>query len=354
MDYNSLSSKLSSAAGYLVDEAAEMDFPKLASDSLTLLGSCDGLVCLSDYDKSSSYGADDICIWNPSTKEYKNIPTPPNSEHSNMDQGLYGFGYDDKIADFKLVRVAEIPKPVGSSDGCEDGSVMQILTSISDTSSEVKASWVSSHSVVQIYTLGSNSWRTCQCQDMPYYFPDGIKPGVLVNGALHWYAVDKREYYEAIISFDMTNEIFKEVARITGSMLHPVVCDYSIDYNNVSVLGGCLCILHKTYGVKVDVWVMQEYGVKESWTKKFTITQKSITETGRLKIVCEFQNNEIIFDTDTCLVYYDPNNNIDKRLRIHGASMYQGVEQYVTSIVTLGSGTYVEKPKTRKRKSSEI
>ncbi|XP_026423592.1 F-box protein At3g07870-like [Papaver somniferum] len=235
---------------------------------------------------------------------------PPNSENSNTDQGLYGFGYDDKIDDFKLVRVSEVHTPIDSSDGYEDEFVIQIFRSIPN-SDEVEVSWVRSESRVEIYTLGSNSWRTYECQDMPYYFYSGTKPEVVVNGALHWSADKKSEYYVAIVSFDMANETFKEVARLEGPMLHLVECDHhSIDSNSVAALGGCICILHKTYGVKVDVWVMQEYGVKESWTKRFTITLKSITETSDLEVICEFQNNEILFYTDDGLVYYDPNHNL--------------------------------------------
>lgn len=37
----------------------------------------------------------------------------------------------------------------------------------------------------------------------------------------------------------------------------------------VGVLEGCLCLLAKVDKVGVEVWVMQDYGVRESWTKRF-------------------------------------------------------------------------------------
>ncbi|XP_026409007.1 F-box protein CPR1-like [Papaver somniferum] len=194
---------------------------------------------------------------------------------------------------------------------------------------------------------------------MPYYFPRGVTPGVVVNGDLHWCADHRAgEYYEAIISFDTTNEISTEVAKLEGPMVHPVdsdsdtvtyldtngdtylVDDSDFNTNDVGVLGGCLCVLHKTHGISVDIWVMQQYGVKESWTKRFTITQKFITKTSHLRVVCEFQDNEILFETDEYLVYYDPKHNTAKKLRTRGAKMSCGAEKYVSTLASLGSGTY--------------
>ncbi|XP_026377555.1 F-box protein CPR1-like [Papaver somniferum] len=148
VEYNSLSSKLSSGAHNPLSEAVEMDYPIMPSDSFEILGSCDGLLCL--LDTSDPTSQNDIFLWNPSTREYKKIPVPPNFEDSSTIDGLYGFGYDDSIDDFKLVRVAEIYDSDSSDDGSGFGSGFGI--------------W----SAVDIYTLGSNSWRSCECHEMPY------------------------------------------------------------------------------------------------------------------------------------------------------------------------------------------
>ena len=39
----------------------------------------------------------------------------------------------------------------------------------------------------------------------------------------------------------------------------------------MGVLEGCLCLCYVYEGVLFDVWLMKDYGLKESWTKKFTI-----------------------------------------------------------------------------------
>ncbi|KAK8559720.1 hypothetical protein V6N13_016456 [Hibiscus sabdariffa] len=38
-------------------------------------------------------------------------------------------------------------------------------------------------------------------------------------------------------------------------------------------MGGCLCLIANRWGAYVDIWVMKEYGVKESWTKLISAKQ---------------------------------------------------------------------------------
>lgn len=47
--------------------------------------------------------------------------------------------------------------------------------------------------------------------------------------------------------------------------------DYGRDMSglDIGVLGGCLCVCAPFENVGVDVWVMKEYGVEESWNKVF-------------------------------------------------------------------------------------
>ncbi|XP_026435495.1 putative F-box protein At1g53550 [Papaver somniferum] len=96
------------------------------TSNFTIVGSCNGLVCLFDYD-------DTIIISNPIIKEYVILPkvTPP----SHIDERLLsrymfcGFGYLPKIEEYKVVRMYTLLK---ESDSIE----------------------------VDVYTLGSGSkWR---------------------------------------------------------------------------------------------------------------------------------------------------------------------------------------------------
>lgn len=52
--------------------------------------------------------------------------------------------------------------------------------------------------------------------------------------------------------------------------------DYGRDMSglDIGVLGGCLCVCAHFENVGVDVWVMKEYGVEESWNKVFSISSR--------------------------------------------------------------------------------
>ncbi|XP_026377635.1 F-box/kelch-repeat protein At3g06240-like [Papaver somniferum] len=345
IDYRSLSSKLlSSATCNPLGDSSEMDFPPRSANCRQLwgsyrkefeiiLGSSKGLMCL----RSKKPGYEDaICLWNPCTREYKTVPESPHnfrSSSTGVDIGLYGLGYDEENGDFKVVRVAQ----VDSRAECFDYSVDESETEVLE--------FGRSYSVYQIYTLGSNSWK--KCQTMAYKFHGELKSGVMVNGALHWWAIKRRDGYEAIISFDFTDEIFREVAIIEGSMKHPPGSFKAYENNNVGVLGGCLCVLHKTLD-KVDVWVMHEYGINESWMKHFTVTEESVLETTSLRIVCDFANSAVLFKTDDSMIYYDPNHETQRtrKLTVPGTDNLYGAGICEISLMPLYSGTYCEKIKT--------
>ncbi|KAM3289146.1 hypothetical protein P3S67_017433 [Capsicum chacoense] len=38
-------------------------------------------------------------------------------------------------------------------------------------------------------------------------------------------------------------------------------------FDKLAVLKGCLCMIDNPEGSRIDVWMMKEYGVEESWTK---------------------------------------------------------------------------------------
>ncbi|KAI9075267.1 hypothetical protein K1719_042768 [Acacia pycnantha] len=68
-------------------------------DYSTVVGTCDGLVCITDYQ---------ILIWNPSIRKYMVLPEPiltystVNGQHEGYQ--LFGFGFDSKNKDYKVIR----------------------------------------------------------------------------------------------------------------------------------------------------------------------------------------------------------------------------------------------------------
>ncbi|OVA20843.1 F-box domain [Macleaya cordata] len=294
------------------DDAVEIDYPfKSSRGYVKILGSCNGLLCVTTDTVNSI-----ICIWNPSTKEYKLISKPPFEINRNIDIA-YGFGYDFKIEDYKLVSIAR------------SGSV--------DVASKAK-----------VYTLGSNSWRNVETS-FPFNSLNWEASGVLVNGVLHWKRSNGIESNApvVIVSFDIADERFQE-------MTLPKCLHYNSDLV-VCAVGGSLCIVANSHkDLNVDVWVMKDYGMLESWTKLFTISQQSGIH--YLRPIQSFKNGEILFEAElsgslkSALVSYDPKHERATRiLKVQSILRWWDTVTYVGSLVSLNSGLKWSRSKKRKQ-----
>lgn len=95
-----------------------------------------------------------------------------------------------------------------------------------------------------------------------------------------------------IVYFDATEEEFKEVLNPNYESMNDLVVD---DLAGLAVLGGLLCVVMSKRESPTDVWVMKEYGVKESWTKLFVIPD----ELGDLylpdfELLCYTKDGEVV------------------------------------------------------------
>ncbi|XP_026409004.1 F-box/kelch-repeat protein At3g06240-like [Papaver somniferum] len=201
-DYNSLSSSTPITVN-------RIDYPfKLQADyAVDIIYYCDGLLCVCCGNKS--VGGHEIHLWNPSTNEYKKVPAAPRNLFHRLHLGVYGFGYDNNIDTYKFVRVMDF-----------------------------NGNYRSNSSKVDIYTLGSNSWKSIQ--NIPYFFEYHYTylQGVLYKGALHWHARSLDKHSNVLISFDITRESFGEVALPKEPLK-----DNKYDDVCTRVLGGRLCVL---------------------------------------------------------------------------------------------------------------
>ncbi|XP_026377669.1 F-box/kelch-repeat protein At3g06240-like [Papaver somniferum] len=214
--------------------------------SVHILGSCNGLICLatSNYPFGSDLGYR-ICIWNPSTREYKKILSDIEFKYRYR----YGFGYDQNIDDYKVVSILEdIEKP--------------------------------GYFQAQVYAIKSDTWTTIQ--SIPYLFPfRGIQfPSVLFDGALHWLGVTttKETNSEVIVSFDISNDRFRDVGIPEEAMTPPIGVSSGKNLGVVRLVRDCPCLAVRISCMCYVFWVMQDYGVKESWTKQFNIAQETIAK----------------------------------------------------------------------------
>ncbi|KAL4362268.1 hypothetical protein GQ457_04G024960 [Hibiscus cannabinus] len=204
--------------------------------SFHLVSSCNGLLCLRGT--HASFGL--ICIYNPFTRDYIELPKLI-AKHPSHHVGVLGFGLDATTDKYKVVEVLY------------KGITRRDFTSSSP----------SVESVVHILSVGSPTWRNLG--NFPFHFM-WQKSQVLVNGKLHWMSYpDKNNAANLIMSFDLADEQFQEVPM-------PDCISSDRDLHELVVLRGCLsAVSFDEENKELEIWVMKEYGVRESWVKEFSI-----------------------------------------------------------------------------------
>ncbi|XP_015162311.1 F-box/kelch-repeat protein At3g06240-like [Solanum tuberosum] len=114
---------------------------------------------------------------------------------------------------------------------------------------------------VDVYSTRMGFWRKLESISH-----NGTIPihhfGVFLNGALHWLA---GKYYcspSVIVVVNLTDEKFFEVPI-------PIITTTSLlRFYGIVALKGCLCVFgNRINENEIDVRMMKEYGVVESWTK---------------------------------------------------------------------------------------
>ncbi|XVF39336.1 hypothetical protein PTKIN_Ptkin01aG0026400 [Pterospermum kingtungense] len=169
-----------------------LDIPKELSHT-KLVDSCNGILCLLDGSQTHR----STMLWNISTGEYKVVELPYSWHQVNL-LTLYGFGYDSFNDDYKVVRIVQ------KETNCVSGSPSLITE-------------------VKVYSLKTNSWRSCE--ESPNY-----------------YILEKHHRIELLDNMERQK--------------------YNIA---LGALRGCFCAMATGFDNKVHVWMMKDYGVKESW-----------------------------------------------------------------------------------------
>ena len=148
-------------------------------------------------------------LGNPSTRLSKILPISPfsiNSVNKCLCLDSYGLGYDSSSDDKKVVSIAHYDYGSDFDDN-----------------------------IVSVYSLSISSRG--RIDDSPYIHTSyGPLPGIFANGALHWFASSfvGSNNSTVIASLDLTYENFGDV---------PSPVDDFVLFEELSVLGGCLCML---------------------------------------------------------------------------------------------------------------
>lgn len=267
--------------------------------------------------------SDPPVLWNIFSREYRVLPdcsTELQAPFESYGKTAYGFGYDSVNDDYKVVRIAEFRHKMSHI-------------------------WMASET--KIYGLKSNSWR--RIEDLPYPLP--FLRGnwrVHVNGVLHTLVEDPEDMDAAVImAFNVRTEKHSPMMMPPGIRIRGI--DVSLD-----VIDGCLSVVC-TSRYRVTIWVMKEYGVRDSWFKLLTISPPLIERNDFVKpLAYSRDRNRVLLNCDDKrLVWYDLGKKSVEEIDVEGLPFVFYAEVCVETLVTLNGGVEVKRKVLPKEKKKE-
>ncbi|KAK4424517.1 F-box/kelch-repeat protein [Sesamum alatum] len=300
------------------EQVLEIDIPfQPVEMSLIIIGSCNGLLCLSDTERFGTT----IYLCNPYIRRYRVIDHPitgvVGSSNPRNDSITLGFGYYDKTNDYKIIRV------VAPSDEHDD---------YLDLSSEHHE--IAQNTKVEVYSSIINSWKNVEVESFQWSMFD-VKSELVVCDSIHWKAFcrDTNKDVLVILAFHLGNETFQQIK----------LPNYDVDEEDwleyVGLYKGNLSLFlfhqvdhqHPWQEQCCYLWVMKEYGVDSSWTKTLTIT----VDPGIVRPLVFTRDDEMIFaDADQDLVVCHFDSSTAKIVRVEEKG-YLNFATYVDSLVLL-------------------
>ncbi|XP_059440355.1 F-box/kelch-repeat protein At3g23880-like [Corylus avellana] len=283
--------------------------------SISVVGSCNGLVCLHAYDTLK------VVIWNPTTRETKVVPESnlpifaPAGYYTHI-QGM-GFGFDAKTNDYKIINFDSM---------YECNSDIYFMKDVKEIIYQK-----------EVYSLSTDSWRKV---DGPQCFIVEDVPMTYITGMGSWLAyvdyVNQRDLF--VLSFDMSDEVFLKTLlpdNVNGQAL--LVLNESI------AMVALLPIDENWWEIGFDIWLLLKVGVKDSWNRLFTIGPSI----ARIHQPLGFWKNDTMFLTKIDsgqLFLYDPSTQQMTDLQIHGHSDSKEMQlvNYMETLVSIKGGNESE------------
>ena len=276
---------------------------------LDFLGSCNGLVLFSTYD--TRYDCYSYCYFyllNPSTRSFRGLINFGRrilyGENRITDYPVaYGFCFDKLSDDYKAIMVYYS-----------------------------SSSFPSQRALVFSLKRGT----TLRDVSLPYMLRG---TGVLANGNLHWIDVNGQEIIgsDLMVCFDETTNRFSKLptpAVVRGGNKH---------IYRLVVLDGCLCMSRYTAGIytfKCELFVMREYGVKESWATLCAISGGANLRSvrGWEPLFFTKSGEELLISGSYCILAYNVKTKSLKEIHTYsGQESYVGPLRYVESLIPLGN-----------------
>ncbi|XP_050378217.1 F-box/kelch-repeat protein At3g23880-like [Argentina anserina] len=208
-----------------------------------VVGSCNGLVCLSTRICSLA-SMTSIYIWNPSTGFSLKLPDPGFPDYINRMSMYCGFGYLPATGDYKALVAAYNDDQWGTLQ-------------------------------VRVFSTRAGIWKQIESPFRPSSYP--VRKYITDDAAtvlgvtFHW-IIDYFSQRSVIHAFDLVKEEFREMNGF--HLLQTLDC-----------FGGCLygfCKGLYDSSLCIELWVMREYWVSDSWTKLYRIVLSDQVDPGML------------------------------------------------------------------------
>ncbi|KAE9456307.1 hypothetical protein C3L33_11805, partial [Rhododendron williamsianum] len=118
----------------------------------------------------------------------------------------------------------------------------------------------------EINTVGTDLWR--RAGDAPLYL-HLYSGGCFLNGALHWIVHDTENCFVSMCCFDFGKERFQPFPG--PSQFRGLPGQLQVEMMKMVVLKDGLSVSHHAASDMLEIWVMKDYAVQDSWTKDFVI-----------------------------------------------------------------------------------
>ncbi|XP_030924571.1 F-box/kelch-repeat protein At3g06240-like [Quercus lobata] len=235
---------------------------------------CNGIFCLDRFDENN--GDHMIYLWNPSIRKFKMLA--PALLTAPFDCATLGLAYHSQKNDFKILRLVSFPGSLGEPDPLTEA---------------------------EVYTLSTDSWRkvviSVDSSEPNIGYVYHTSPFIFFNGALHCIASTNNGRF--ILSFEVNDERFHKIMLPQDSLDGYQGC--------LGVFKGLLAftVLSSDIDPICDIWVMKEYGLVESWTRKsvpidWIHSLFGVTDNGEL------------FGNATELNLIDPEKNLNQNILV--------------------------------------
>ncbi|XP_059649203.1 F-box protein At3g07870-like isoform X2 [Cornus florida] len=289
---------------------------------------CNGFLCLSEPSCNEP-----LVVCNPITGEFINLPAPKRNDEKTPYFVDCGFGFSPRTNQYKVIRMFErwIGDPPTHVMGVHTPAMGRINYS----------------KEIEIYTLGEGSWKSIG--DAPFCYSKLLSPTYL-EGCVHWLLCLESGGGSTvyIVSFSFDNEqlqLFPSPPRENDKSdiyCAAIIAGLSKKPNvSMGVLDGCLCICDASGydNDTIDIWVMKKYGVRESWTKVFSIDNQPHQgrSRGLYQPINYLKNGAVLmFHYLKCvLICYDTERSKFKYLKICGAESKFEAISYAPSFISL-------------------